>query len=124
MIINPKNPDKLIKFLKEKPLILYGMGDTVRRIAQWCDTHGISYLISDKRAEELKSSFIQTVISSQSIVSEYSDANVVVSSIIYGTEITQYLLQLGVEKERIFSSGIFMPDQVSWKELEENDRAD
>jgi len=54
MIIKPKNPDELMKLLSSDPLILYGMGDTGRRIAKWCEAHGIKYLWSDKKFDELQ----------------------------------------------------------------------
>lgn len=45
MIIKPDRPDNLVRLLGSKMLILYGMGDTGRRIAKWCTEHD---LISDK----------------------------------------------------------------------------
>lgn len=54
MIIKPSDSDKLIKLLTEGPLILYGMGDTGKHIAQWCDTHEIPYLWSDQDAGKLE----------------------------------------------------------------------
>lgn len=121
MIVNPKNPEKLVKFLKSKPLILYGMGDMGKHISKWCDEHGVDYLFSDKRAIELQEKHEKNIITPQSIIDEHANANIVVASIVYNKEITEDLLQMGIEKMRIFPCALFIPDEVSWEELENND---
>lgn len=63
------------------------------------------------------------VILPQDIVHEYKDANVVISSIVYKNEIAEDLLRLGVERERIFSPFLFMPDKVVWKDIEDEELA-
>lgn len=123
MIIKPENPEKLVNLLKSKPLILYGMGDTGIRISKWCDEQDIDYLFADKHALELQETFGKNVLTQQSVVNEHTDANIVVSSIVYNKEITEELLQLGIEKERIFPYSLFMPDETTWIELENNNLA-
>ena len=120
MIIKPNNPEELVGFLKTKPLILYGMGDTGLRISKWCDEHGIDYIFSDKNGLALQTTSEKKVITPESILNEHKDANIVVSSIVYNKEITEELLQIGIEKKRIFPYSLFMPDEVSLKELEDN----
>lgn len=120
MIIKPNNPEKLISFLKAKPFILYGMGDTGLRISKWCDEHDIDYIFSDKNALALQATSKKKVITLESILNEHKDANIVVSSIVYSKEITEELLQRGIEKKRIFPCSLFMPDEVMWEELEDN----
>lgn len=120
MIIKPQKPEELISFLKSKPLILYGMGDTGQRIGKWCDEHGVDYRFSDKNTKKLANKCTQNVIIPQSIMSEHAEANIVVSSIVYNEEIIEDLLQLGVSRERIFPYSIFMPDKVTLQELEDN----
>ena len=124
MIIKPNNPEELVGFLKTKPLVLYGMGDTGLRISKWCDEHGIDYIFSDKNALALQTTSEKKVITPESILNEHKDANIVVSSIVYNKEITEELLQIGIEKKRIFPYSLFMPDEVSWVELEDNKLAD
>lgn len=120
MFINPKSPDELADFLRSKPLILYGMGDTGKKIATWCKNHGVDYLISDIRAEELIENGVVNVILPQNIVKKYSEGNVVISSIVYIKEITNDLLQFGVKEEHIFPPFLFMREEVTLKELEVN----
>lgn len=123
MIIKPERPEELVEFLKSKSFILYGMGDTGIRIAKWCEEHGLSFLFSDKREVNVK--FPEgEYITPRDIVQKYADANVIVTSLVYGREITEDLLELGVRKEQIFQCGIFMPDRITWKEIEEEGRAD
>lgn len=123
MIIKPEKPEELVEFLKSKPFILYGMGDTGTRIAKWCEEHGISCLFSDKNASK-SIVYGERYIVPCDIMQKCADANIIVTSLVYGKEIIEDLLQLGVKKEQIFSCAIFMPDKVTWKELEEGSRAD
>lgn len=124
MIISPEGIDELNKMSKEQILILYGMGDTGRRIAKWCDTQGIRYLCSDSDENKLLDFNVQDRISPSEIASRFPEANIVVSSIIYSREITKNLLRLGIKKERIIQVAQFMPEKVTWRELEDSGRAD
>lgn len=124
MIVKPEQPENLENFLKSKPLILYGMGDTRKRIAEWCDDHGIHYLLSDQRAEEMIEKGVPGVVLPQDIAYKYKDANVVISSIVYKNEIAEDLLRLGVDRKRIFPPFLFMPDKVLWKDIENEELAD
>lgn len=121
MIIKPENPDELIDFLTAKPLILYGMGDTGRRIAKWCVNHRINFMISDKKASELKSTLgADKIILPHTIARDYPEANIVISSIVYVREITDDLVRLGVNPTKIFQPFMFMPDHVTIIDLEDN----
>lgn len=124
MLIKPKNVESLLRFLKSKPLILYGIGGIGIRISKWCDQHGIEYLFSDKDLAKLQNFPKKSVITPQNIVKEYADAIIIVSSLVYEKEITDDLLHLGIAKEKIFSCSLFMPDEVSWEEIEENQLTD
>lgn len=124
MVIRPQDPDKLTSFLSARPLILYGMGDTGKRIAEWCDGHGVRYLISDQRAEEMLEKGVPGVVLPQAIAREHKDANVVISSIAYVREIKRDLLTLGIEQERVLEPFLFMPDQVTLTELEAHGQVD
>lgn len=120
MIIQPENPEQLLARLRSAPLVLYGMGGAGLRIAQWCDENQVGYVFSDRDAEAKRESTSKTVISPQCLKEEYSNANVVVSSIIYYEEIAQTLLELGIEKERIISYKAFMPQNILWSDLDGN----
>lgn len=124
MIIKPNNPEELICFLKTKPLILYAMGDIGLRISKWCDEHGIDYIFSDKNALALQTTSDKKVILPESILKEHKGANIVVSSIVNYKEIMEELLKIGIEKKQIFSYSLFMPDEVSWLEMEDNKLTD
>lgn len=123
MIIKPQDPNRLIGLLQSNPLILYGMGDTGRRIGQWCSDNGIQYLWSDQNAE-LQKQAEGRWIAPQDIVHCCPAANVVISSIVYLNEIMEDLLGLGVEKAQILPPFIFMPDEVDWRDIEEDGHAD
>lgn len=124
MIIKPNNPEELEELLKSKPLILYGMGSSGKRIAAWCEKRRIEYLFSDKRINEMdRDSNIKTILP-QDIVLKYPEANIVISSLIYAEEITNDLLQFGVKKEQLIQPFRFMPDKVVWKDIENDGYSD
>lgn len=123
MIIKPENPSELAELLKSRPLILYGMGDTGRRIAQWCGDYDIPYLWSDKNAD-LQKNLSSVYVAPQDIVRSYPAANIAITSIVYRDEIMEDLLRLGIESERILQPYIFMPDEVDWRAIEDDGRAD
>lgn len=81
MIIKPENPSELAELLKSRPLILYGMGDTGRRIAQWCGDYDIPYLWSDKNAD-LQKNLSSVYVAPQDIVRSYPAANIAITSIV------------------------------------------
>lgn len=93
-------------------------------IAQWCDLMGVKYVVTDQKAKELRELYGEKVIEIEQLIKEYSDANIIVSSIVYCEEITQDLLKLGVAKGRIYNCFIFMPENVDWSIIESNDKAD
>lgn len=120
MIIRPENLEQLLARLRSAPLVLYGMGGAGLRIAQWCDENQIDYVFSDRDAEAKRESTSKTVIPPQHLKEQYPNANVVISSIIYYEEIFQTLLELGIEKERIISYKVFMPQNILWSDLDDN----
>lgn len=124
MVIRPENPDKLLKLLREKPLVLYGLGHTGKLIAKWCGDKGITYVISDKRAVELRESGVENVVLPQDIVRSYPSANVVILSILYREEIMKDLLYLGIKEEQIIQPFIFMPNKVEWADMEAENQTD
>lgn len=126
MIIKPDNSKELIKKLKEKELILYGMGDTGMRIAEWCQNQQIDFYMSDKNIQRKNGPLYENVkvVAPQDILKKYRDAMIVITSMVYEEEITADLLRLGVDEERIISSRIFMPKEVTWKDIEGGSKAD
>lgn len=120
MIIHPEKPEQLVRLLKSAPVVLYGMGGAGLRIAQWCDENQISYIFADKNAECRQKETGKTVIQPQRLAEQYPDANIVISSIIYFSEIRQDLLQLGIREDRILSYKLFMPDHILWSALDDN----
>lgn len=124
MIIRPNKPEELVSFLKTKPLIIYAMGGIGLRISKWCDEQGIDYIFSDKNALALQPTSEKKIITPESILNEHKDANIIVSSIVYYKEIMEELLQIGIDKKQILSYSLFMPDEVSWSEMEDNKLTD
>ena len=126
MIIKPDDSKELKKKLNEKELILYGMGDTGMRIAEWCQKHQIDFFMSDKNIQGKKGPLFESVkvIEPQAIVKNCPNAMIVITSMVYENEIMADLLELGVSRERIYPCHIFMPGEVTWKDIEEGSRAD
>lgn len=120
MIIQPKNPNELIKFLKSAPLVLFGMGGAGVRIGKWCDEHEIEYAFADRDAENKQRETTKKVMLPEQIKSMGLNANIVVSTIIYYDEIQNELLDMGIDKKHIFSYKIFMPDDIMWSDLDDN----
>lgn len=120
MIINPQNPIQLIHQLQSAPLVLYGMGGAGLRIARWCDQNKIDYIFADKDADKKQKDTDKTVVLPKVLQEKYSNANIVISSIIYQEEITKELLKLGVNTERILSYKLFMPQNIVWSDLDDN----
>lgn len=120
MIINPENPEQLIHLLQSAPLVLYGMGGAGIRIAQWCDENKIDYIFADKDADKKQNDTNKTVVFPKFLQKEYSNANVVISSIIYYDEIIRELLKLGIEEKHILSYKLFMPESIVWSDLDGN----
>lgn len=121
MIVKPENPEQLIRLLKEKPLVLYGMGGAGMRIAEWCDLHKIPYCFTDRDFANKQKETIKTVISPNELKTRFPDANVAVTSIVYCDEITANLEQLGFQRNQILSYKIFMPEKaIMWSDLDDN----
>lgn len=118
MVINPQEPQKLVVRLCEKPLVLYGFGGMGARIARWCDENGVDYIFADQDAVRKQNIANKQVISPEQLVERFSNANIVVASILYYGEILKKLLILGIPRENILSYQVFLPPQITWKDLE------
>jgi len=116
MMVKPKEPEKLIARLKDKPLVLYGFGGAGKSIASWCGENGINYIFADRDAAQKQKDTNKPVISPEILAKEYFNANVVISSIVYYDEIAESLRALGIQN--ILSYQMFMPEKVTWKDLE------
>lgn len=118
MLVRPSDPQKLISRLKEKPLVLYGFGGAGSRIGQWCDENGVDYVFADRQAEQKQKDTDKPVILPERLPRDYSNANIVISSMIYYDEISENLLAMGIREENLLSCLLFFPERVTWKELE------
>lgn len=117
MIIRPKHPEQLACALKEKTLVLYGMGTVGTRIAEWCDLHGVSYYFTDK--DFMKKGKKET-IPPEELMLRFPNANVVIASVVYSDEIKNNLKQLGFKQNQILSYKLFMPEEITWPDIENN----
>ena len=118
MVINPQEPQKLVSFLNKKPLVLYGCGGMGASIAQWCDTNGVHYIFADQDAARKPRDTNQQIITPEQVAENFSNANIVISSIFYYGEIQEKLLALGICREHIFSYQMFLPEKITWRDLE------
>lgn len=120
MIVKPEKPEELLRLLKERPLVLYGMGGAGTRIAKWCDEHWIEYSFADQAAEQKRKLTDKPVLLPEDLLPEFSDVNIVVTSIVYYNEIVERLLQLGIARENILSYQVFLMSGIRWRDLEES----
>lgn len=118
MIVRPSNSQKLISLLRKKPLVLYGFGGAGSSIGNWCDENEIDYIFADQHAAQKEKDTNKRIILPELLAKEYSDANIVVSSIIYYDEIVKYLLAMGIKEENILSYQLFFPERIHWSDLE------
>lgn len=118
LVVNPRNPSKLVSILKAKPLVLYGMGGAGIRIAQWCDENKVDYVFADKDADKKQGILDKTVVIPEALKKDYPNAHIVITSIIYYDEIVEKLLSLGIDKKCILSYKMFIPGAATWKDLE------
>lgn len=118
MIVQPENAEQLARTLKMRPLVLYGMGDAGIRIARWCDEKKINYVFADKNAVVKQKETDKRVLTPEHLKEECFDANIVITSIIYHDEIAKQLLELGFDSEQFLSFRLFMPGNITWKDLE------
>lgn len=118
MVVKPQEPQKLISLLSEKQLVLYGFGGMGITIARWCDENGIDYIFADQDAVRKQSNTDKRVIAPEQLAKNFSDANIVISSILYYDEIMGKLLALGIRKENVISYQMFLPKRITWRDLE------
>lgn len=94
------------------------MGGAGIRIAQWCDENKVDYVFADKDADKKQGISGKTVVTPQALKKDYSNAHIVIASIVYYDEIFKDLLDLGIDKKYILSYKVFIPGTVMWKDLE------
>ena len=103
MIIDPKDPSKLIKKLKEKKLVLYGVGGAGINIAKWCDENNIDYVFADRNALEKQKNTDKPIYLPDDLPVKCPNSNIVISSVVYFDEIKENLLKMGLPEENILS---------------------
>lgn len=118
MKIKPKNTDKLISILKSKSLVLYGFGGAGSKIAKWCESNDIDFIFADKNANTKQKETERKIILPEQLKIQSINSNIVITSIIYYDEIFEQLMKLGFSREQLLSYRLFMPDDVTWKDLE------
>lgn len=118
MKINPKNTDKLISILKSKSLVLYGFGGAGSKIAKWCESNDIDFIFADKNANTKQKETERKIILPEQLKIQNINSNIVITSIIYYDEIFEQLMKLGFSREQLLSYRLFMPDDITWKDLE------
>ncbi len=119
MIVKPREPQKLALALKEKPLVLYGFGGAGVSIARWCDENQIEYIFADQNAVQKQGATQKKIVLPEMLPEKWSDANIVISSILYYDEIVEKLLRLGIDRKRILSYQMFFQERITWKDLED-----
>lgn len=118
MIIKVENPRELKARLAEQRLVLYGMGTIGLEIAKWVDGQGIPYVFADRKAFDKQSSTNKAVITPETVVQNFKDANIIISTNIYYEEIKSSLLKNGFSENQILSYAMFIPKNIGWRDLE------
>lgn len=118
MRIQPKDPKILKAQLKERPLVLFGAGSLGMKIEEYCDCNNISIscLVDNNATTKVKHQ--RKIVLPHEIREKYFDANIVISSNIFFDEIKQQLQRLGVPESQILSYQIFLPEEVTWLDLD------
>ena len=80
MVIKVENLEELKQQLIKKHLVLYGMGTIGMTIAQWLDQQEISYVFADRKALEKQPSVDKTVITPETVICSYKDANIIIAT--------------------------------------------
>lgn len=121
MFMQPKDPQGLNLQLIKRPLVLFGMGGMGAKIKEYCDEHDLSIacFVDNNTEKQQSGQDGQRIFSPQAMCELYPNANIIISSAIYYDEIKQQLMSLGFSEEQIFSYMLFIPDEVSWSDLEE-----
>ena len=90
--------------LADKPLVLYGAGIVGSCAAHLLMHYGISATcFCDKNKTGIHNETKLPIVPPQSLLTDYSDANIIISSTIYVNEIGRELHLLGIAQERLFS---------------------
>ena len=118
MVIKPKHPEELKAFLSKRPLVLYGLGGLGKRIAAYCEAYEITITcFTDGNIQKLTD--IRS-LPPKDMAERFPMANVLISSAVHYKEIESEIIKLGYTPEQILSYQLFLPDEVTWNELEKN----
>lgn len=120
MVIKVEDIEELKKKLTIKPLILYGMGTIGMGISKWLDLQQIEYVFADRNAIEKQKLVNKSVVTPESLKTDYMDANIIVSTNIYFDEIKTKLLENGFCESQIIPYTLFIPQNIVWSDLENN----
>ena len=120
MIIKVKNPEALKEMLSEKELVLYGMGTIGRKIAEWLDSQKIHYVVADRNIKGKQENVHKAIVSPEEVIRNHKEANIIVSTNLYFDEIKNELLNQGFKDSQILSFSLFIPENLTWKDLEDN----
>lgn len=120
MIIKVKNPEALKEMLSEKELVLYGMGTIGRKIAEWLDSQKIQYVVADRNIKGKQENVHKAIVSPEEVIRNHKEANIIVSTNLYFDEIKNELLNQGFKDSQILSFSLFIPENLTWKDLEDN----
>lgn len=120
MFIQPKNPHGLKLQLTKCPLVLFGMGGMGEKIRAYCEEQNIPiacFVDNNAEKQDIGSSG-RKILSPQDMKETYPNANVLISSAIFFDEIKTQLEYLGFAEEQILSYTLFIPDEITWLDLE------
>ena len=117
MRIQPKHPGLLKAHLEKHPLVLFGAGSLGMNIAAYCDSCDIP-IACFADSNPVKKQTGKCIISPQALKQEYPNANIVISSNIYFDEIKKQLQNLGFPENQILSYNLFLPDELTWLDLD------
>lgn len=120
MFMQPKDPHELKLQLSKHPLVLFGTGGMGEKIKAYCEEHKIPIAcFVDNNTEKQESGWNdRKVLSPQEMKEIYPSANILISSAIFFDEIKKQLEFLGFPENQILSYTLFIPDEITWLDLE------
>ncbi|MBP2662124.1 MAG: hypothetical protein H6Q71_72 [Firmicutes bacterium] len=120
MFMQPEDPHGLKSQLTKRPLVLFGMGGMGGKIKAFCEENNIpiACFVDNNTEKQESGQSGGKVLSPQEMKETYPNANILISSAIFFDEIKKQLEFLGFPEDQILSYTLFIPDEITWLDLE------
>jgi len=100
--------EQIKQSLSHRDLVLYGAGVALVSVAKILKCYGVdATCFCDKNKTGIQKDTSLSIISPQTLVNDYTEANILISALSFRDEIVQDLRMLGIAKERILPEYFF-----------------